>query len=635
MNLNLQSNHSSKFRIYEEAEVFLDGLFDSRPIQKILLINPPDSDASMLRYSDVKRKSYYNYPPYGLGIIARHLLDKGYQVEIHDLNLKVLEACYLSKNAEAFDFDTTWKNQLAEVVNQFQPDLIGVTCMFTMTHKSFVDVCNEIKNLPAEWLEPNSKIPLAIGGVHVTQSLNRVLDDIPCAEFTFLHEAERAFLNFVEVVKKRLPVHELSQMIIRTPQSRLEFPDEDKPDEEGLNFLPAYELMDMTKYSSYGRIGAFRWVREPDTRLATVLSNRGCRAACTFCSVRHFNGVGVRHREVESVVDELEFLRDEYGIGHIMWLDDDLLHDENRAISLFNEMTRRNLGMTWDASNGVIAYSCKEEVIAAAERSGCVGMNIGVESGNPQILREVKKPGTVETFLSAAEIIRKHERINSRAFLMLGFPNETYRKLMDTLNLALKMNLDWYNITILEPLPHTPIFEAMAEQDSGETDPQKPEGRYNSGPHGRQGTIGQERNVILHEEFWDMFSATTLDTIPSKDKLLDIWFYSNYYLNFYSLFQDGPESKLKRQARYVKNICLALAPNNPFAIYFHAYLQQQLYGVYEEQLIKKLEEKLDSSLFWKNAFVELELSIDQLEKRLPIIKPKIDHWLEFSGVLGF
>jgi radical SAM superfamily enzyme YgiQ (UPF0313 family) len=634
MNATLKLNVSRKDS-YKDAEAFLDSLFKARPIQRILLLNPPDSDASMLRYSDVKRKSYYNYPPYGLGIIARHLLDKGYQVEIHDLNLKVLEACYLSKNAENFDFDATWKTQLAEVVDQFQPDLIGVTCMFTMTHKSFVDVCNEIKNLPAEWLEPNSKIPLAIGGVHVTQSLSRVLDDISCAEFTFLYEAERAFLNFVEVVKKRLPVHELSQMIIRTPQSRLEFLDEDKPDEEGLNFLPAYELMDMTKYSSYGRIGAFRWVREPEIRLATVLSNRGCRAACTFCSVRHFNGVGVRHRAVESVVDELEFLRDEYGIGHIMWLDDDLLHDENRAISLFNEMTRRNLGMTWDASNGVIAYSCKEEVIAAAERSGCVGMNIGVESGNPQILREVKKPGTVETFLSAAEIIRKHERINSRAFLMLGFPNETYRKLMDTLNLALKMNLDWYNITVLEPLPHTPIFEAMAEQDSSETDSRKPEGRYNSGPHGRQGTIGQERNVIPHEEFWDMFLGSSLDTIPSKEKLLDIWFYSNYYLNFYSLFQDGPKSKLKRQARYVKNICVALAPNNPFAIYFHAYLQQQLYGVYEGQLIKKLEEKLDASLFWRNAFVELELSIDQLEKRLPILKPKIDRWLDFKCVLGF
>lgn len=619
----------------EEAEIFLNDLFPSRSVKKILLINPPDSDASMLRYNDVKRKSYYNYPPYGLGLIARHLLNKGYQVEIHDLNLKVLEECYLSENKESFDYDETWRSHLASAIQNFRPDLIGVTCMFTMTHDSFVNVCKEVKSFSADWRGQNARIPLAIGGVHVTQSLERVLGDVPDAEFTFLYEADQAFLKFVEVVEKKLPIQKLGQVIFRTSESKLEFLDEDKPDEEGLNFLPAYELMDMSQYSNYGRIGAFRWVRESDTRFATVLSNRGCRAACTFCSVRHFNGVGVRHRTVKSVVDELELLRNVYGIGHIMWLDDDLFHDEKRAISLFNEMTRRNLGMTWDASNGVIAYSCKEEVIAAAESSGCVGMNIGVESGNPQILKEIKKPGTVETFLSAAEVIKKHERINSRAFLMLGFPHETYQKLMDTLNLALKMNLDWYNITVLEPLPHTPIFEAMAEQESNDGSTKEPEGRYNSGPHGRQSTIGQERNVIPHEEFWDMFFGTSLNTIPSKEKLLDIWFYANYYLNFYSLFQEGPESKLKRQAKYVKNICEGLAPNNPFAIYFHVYLQRRLYGIDEKELIKKLEEKLASSHFWKNAFAELELSIDQLENNLPIYKPKIEHWLDFRGVLGF
>ncbi len=617
-----------------EARAFLNNLFKSRPIKKILLINPPDSDASMLRYDNVKRKSYYNYPPYGLGIIARHLLDKGYQAEIYDLNLNVLEECYLSENEEAFDFDAAWKARLAEVVDRFRPDLVGVTCMFKMTHESFVNVCREVKNLSAEWLEPGSKIPLAVGGVHVTQSLDRVLGDIPDAEFIFLYEAEQAFVNFVEIVGEKQPANKLSQVIIKTPLRKLEFLGEDKPDEAGINFLPAYELMDMTKYSSYGRIGAFRWVREPNTRFATVLSNRGCRAACTFCSVRHFNGGGVRHRSVESVINELEFLRDEYGIGHIMWLDDDLFHDEKRAISLFNEMVRKNIGITWDASNGVIAYSCKEEVIAAAEKSGCVGLNIGVESGNPQILKEIKKPGTVETFLSTAEIIKRYERINSRAFLMLGFPHETCRKLMDTLNLALKMDLDWYNITVLEPLPHTPIFEAMAEQESNKEKTKEPEGRYNSGPHGRQSTIGQERNVISHEEFWGMFSGPSLDAIPSKDKLLDIWFYSNYYLNFYSLFQEGPESKLKRQARYVKNICEGLAPNNMFAIYFHAYLQKRLHGVFDEKLIKRLKENLDSSSFWKNAFVELGLSIDHL-KRLPPFKPRIDQWLGSRGVLGF
>ena len=140
-------------------------------------------------------------------------------------------------------------------------------------------------------------------------------------------------------------------------------------------------LMHLEEYSQVGTLGSWYGFKDRGTRFATVLSNRGCRAACTFCNVRVFNGVGVRHRTVKSVLDELALLHEKYGVGHFIWLDDDLLHDENRALNLFNGMVQRNLPLTWDATNGLIAYSCcNEELIAAAAESGCIGVHIGVES---------------------------------------------------------------------------------------------------------------------------------------------------------------------------------------------------------------------------------------------------------------
>ena len=58
------------------------------------------------------------------------------------------------------------------------------------------------------------------------------------------------------------------------------------------------------------------------------------------------------------------------GVEHVMWLDDDLFFDHRRAIRLFNEMVRRDVGLTWDCTNGVVAASCTEELIAAAVESG-------------------------------------------------------------------------------------------------------------------------------------------------------------------------------------------------------------------------------------------------------------------------
>ena len=92
---------------------------------------------------------------------------------------------------------------------------------------------------------------------------------------------------------------------------------------------------------------------------------------------------------------------------------------------MFNEMVRRNVKLTWDATNGVIAHSLKQlEVVDAMHKSGCIGLHIGIESGNPEILKQIRKPGTVETFLQASEILSNFPDINCRALLMLGFPKE-------------------------------------------------------------------------------------------------------------------------------------------------------------------------------------------------------------------
>ena len=93
-----------------------------------------------------------------------------------------------------------------------------------------------------------------------------------------------------------------------------------------------------------------------------------------------------------------------------MWLDDDLLKDEKRAVSLFNEMVLRKLSLSWDATNGIIAYSCTKEVIDAAAESGCIAVNIGMESGNRSMLRRIRKPGTLENFLETAKVLGNTNR---------------------------------------------------------------------------------------------------------------------------------------------------------------------------------------------------------------------------------
>src|SRR3990167_8723127 len=534
-----------------EIEAYLERLFPEG-IRRVLLVTPPDSEATNCRVDTAKRLRYPNYPPYGLAVIARKLRDIGVEARITNLNHEVLKRCVIS-NGE-FDYDMAWKSRLDDDLREFRPDLVGVTCMFTMTHGSFKKVCDRVKD---------AGFMVAIGGVHVTNDVERVLDDIGSADIAFLNEAEIALQRLVQVVNRERETDELGQVILVDGKVRHRIRRDCKPAAGDIDVIPAYDLLPMNEVSDYGTVGAFYCFKPRGTRFATVLSNRGCRAQCTFCSVRTFNGVGVRQRSINSVVDELARLRDDYAIGHIMWLDDDLLKDHKRAIGLFNEMVNRRLGITWDATNGLIAASCELEVVQAMSESGCIAVNIGMESGNPVILRQIKKPGRVETFLKAAEVFRKFENIHACVLLMLGFPGETMRMIQDTINVARKMDLDWHRVVQLQPLPNTPIYDSMVAQ--GLIQPVGSKNvRFTGGAFGKQVEIEQGRQMAT-PDFEEAFEQIKLDQVPTNEQLIDVWFYMNYHLNFHRLFTETRPVKMQQQLKSLRVLSDVISPENGFA----------------------------------------------------------------------
>ena len=210
-------------------------------------------------------------------------------------------------------------------------------------------------------------------------------------------------------------IENLKQLAIRNKKD-IFFANRERPEGDELNVIPDHDAMNSDQLSNFGKVGNFNFLINKNDRITTILSNRGCRAQCTFCSVRNFNGKKIRTRSIQSIIDELLFLRDYQDIKHVMWLDDDLLYNTGRTIELFNEMVKQNVEITWDASNGVIAASVTDEIMSAAQESGCLGVVIGMESGNPKILREIRKPGTVDIFIRAAEVLKNYPKINSRFF---------------------------------------------------------------------------------------------------------------------------------------------------------------------------------------------------------------------------
>ena len=385
---------------------------------------------------------------------------------------------------------------------------------------------------------------------------------------------------------------------------------EARPSESELDIIPAYDLVDVPSYSKYGIMGSAHFMKPHDARFATVLANRGCRARCTFCSVRNFNGESVRTRSVSSIIDEIEILRDRHGVEHIMWLDDDLFYDHKHAIDLFSEMAKRKLGVTWDAGNGVLAASCKPEVMDAAAASGCLSLTIGMESGSRRILRKIRKPATPEVLLKAAEVLRRHPSIFVRVFLMLGFPEEDVTAVRDTINLSVEMGLDWHTITKLQGLPNTEIYQDLVSLGRAK---RGQDTRYslNTYGHNRKEDPLVDVEAYSPEAVLDSFDQGAM---PTPDQLDALWFIMNYMVNFRRIFRETRPEKLRHLACFTKHIAETVAPEHGFALYFQGYLQHALGEPIEADLVPRLRRQLEKSKTWAHWFRKFSLSPDDLER---------------------
>tara|TARA_Y100000816_G_C26107050_1_gene588627 strand:- start:1205 stop:3154 length:1950 start_codon:yes stop_codon:yes gene_type:complete len=614
-----------------ELEDYFNEKFKKK-INKVLFINPPDVDEKIFDFKIAKRGRANNYPSYGIGVLANQLRKLNYKADVLNVNHEVLKKVYHHEDRNEFDYLKVWQDIIYDRIKKFKPDLIGVSCLFSVTHNSFKKTCEIIKN--------GFNIPIILGGVHVSHDPKGVLSDIKNFDIALLYESDLALPNLLEIINKEKDISDIAQFAYRSKNKKIEvFNKRIVPDGHTMSVMPAYDLMDISNHSLYGTIGSWHGALGANKKVSTCQSNRGCRAQCTFCNVRTYHGKTVRHKTVDSVVDELLCLQNDYGIEHIVWLDDDLLKDEKRTINMFNEMVKRNVKLTWDATNGVIAHSLKKiEVVDAAYQSGCIGLHVGIESGNPEILKKIRKPGTVDTFIAASEVLKKFPKINTRALLMIGFPNETLGQIFDTIKLAETINFDWNNLAILQPWKGTPIYDEMSEdgllgKEEGtlKTD-DNDKAPYQLGTYSRQRAIemGKIKNNSnkdkLEEGFLDRISLKDMNSKPSPKDLDDIWFYMNFRINFSRLLRETRPSKINQQYSFLNYVHNKTAPDNALIMYFYAYLEYKKMGKVSNNLIQKYNKRIKESAYWNERTKSLGLDVFHLTSN------KFPSFIENAGI---
>lgn len=572
---------------------------------RILLVNPPHVPEEDWEIKVALDNRYPVYPPYGLGILSADLKKRGYVTGILDLNYLLQED--LKRKGYAFEYNI-WKDWLKDKLEKFTPDLVATGCMFTITHRQMKRTADFVKQY-------KSSLPVIAGGVHTTSAADLVLRDCQSIDLISLYEGNFSFGDMLDFINGKATEEVLAQLAMLIDDECVALKERAQKTEASVNIMPYYHQLPIGSYSSLGRIGTYYWLFSPGTKASTVLSNVGCRAQCTFCSVRNFNGVGVSTRDVKNVVDELEILRDQYGITHIMWLDDDLFYTEKRAIALFDEMAKRRLCITWDASNGIIASAMTEEIAHSAAESGCIALSIGIESGSPEILRSVKKPSGVRHFYRCAEILRKYPRIFTKGLLMCGFPGETISQQLETVKLGVEIALDWYTIQPLNFIPGVEITNhALVAGVIDEKSLLDGTERPFVGSTGGQVRREKEEKVNA-EEFVNLFEGDSR-RVPARDEIKDVWFLMDYKVNYEKLWTLNNTIKLEMLRKMFGNMCDHTHKQNALGNLYFSLIDYKL-GYIEDAKVRvaSSREFAESSDYWRKRFKVLNLYnlLDKLE----------------------
>ncbi len=363
-------------------------------------------------------------PPLGLALLGTILENDGHEVKVMDLQL----------------YDLTL-DEITEEVRKFSPGLIGMSCATPTANRAF---------RMAEHLKEKLNIPIVFGGPHVSFEAEKVLEKENFIDIIIIGEAELPMKELVRALADKTPLEEVKGIAFRKDGKVVKNPP--SPVVEDLDELPIAQRK-FFKMEDYIPLPN-NYKQLPSTNMVT---SRGCiYGKCTFCHESGPLGHKPRRNSVKRVIEEIKYLQKDYGYKEINFWDDEFVLGHANWVSEFcDELKKEDINITWTICSRAssISYGLAKKM----KDAGCWNIFLGIESGNQQILNNIKKGVTLEQMRQGVKAIQD-AGIEIRGSFVFALPGETPAIAEETINFAKELDLDYAQFCINTPYPGTPLF---------------------------------------------------------------------------------------------------------------------------------------------------------------------------------
>ncbi|MBI5375573.1 MAG: B12-binding domain-containing radical SAM protein [Candidatus Schekmanbacteria bacterium] len=391
---------------------------------KILLVTP---------ISD----THYVVPPIGLGYLASALRRNGFN------EVRILDCIKEKMNLRRFE----------EFIEKNSHDVVGFqifSCDFATTIKQMEIVK---KNRP--------ETIVIIGGVHVSTTSERVLDDAKFADYGFCGESEVSLPKFMNKIsgKEDIPFDSIEGLVRKENGKTIVNQRLYIEDLNAIEF-PAWDLMDPRTYPENPQGAFFK-----NFPIAPISTSRGCPYLCTFCASHTNMGRMVRFRSIENVMKEMDQLYYDYNVREFHIIDDVFNLYKERVYEFCQALRERNWDISYTFPNGIRLNTLDREVLQAMKETGVYSFTVGIESGSQRILNHMKKSLTLEEIEDKVNLINE-AGLHPSGFFIIGYPAETEDDIKETIKFAKKLKIKRAHFSNFLPLPGTEATRVL--QSTGE-----------------------------------------------------------------------------------------------------------------------------------------------------------------------
>lgn len=377
------------------------------------------------------------YPPLGLLYLVSYC-----RQFIDSIEWKVTDGNILA-------FEKTLKE-----VRKFQPDVIGIS-LNSMGVVGAYKLINQVK-------EEFPETFVIVGGPHATALPNETLQ-MTKADVVVVGEGEQTFLELIKQIKSgKIELKKIKGICFRNEgKFVVSGKREVIKDIDSIPF-PARELIDLKKYP-----GFVVRKNKPETH---YISSRGCPHHCVFCAnnVWWHQTPNVRFRSPKNILDEVEVLRNEYGMKEFYDQCDEFNVNLPWAEKVCDEFIARDLDVTWKVQ--MRADRITDSIAEKLSKAGCWLVSLGIESGNQKTLDGVKKNISINQIVKSCEILKKH---GIKVFgLFMAFNcwedsgrlkyegvNETRNTLKFAKSLVDRNLLDYISWSLTAPFPGSNLYD--------------------------------------------------------------------------------------------------------------------------------------------------------------------------------